>query len=525
VSLLLPSTIGSFQIQGLLGMGATARVYAGLDPSSGSQVAVKVLHPHLADSADFAARFEREARTARALDHPRVVRLLDYGRDAGHTYLVLEYIPGPSLKAYEQERDNRPLEVKQAVNLVAAVADALAYAHGQGVVHRDIKPSNILLRDGRPESPVLTDFGIAKLLEATVDTASGGTLGTPAYMSPEQGQGRPAGARSDIYALGAVLFELVTGQPPFQAESPYAVVLHHVHTPPPRPRDLRPDLPQAVEEVILRALAKDPDDRYQSAAAFAAALRQSLVTARDEQRQSVPYPVRRAPKLGYVLAGAGALLVLLLLVAWFSGWLPVKRPWGGAAAARQTPTIDSLILQGPPAIQEAWLDPDVPDRVSAEDPKVHLQGPSTPDRIAYRLDLPALPPGSEMMTATLSLHTVPWGEDNRYATVAVHLILRDWDPATATHLSPWAAPGLEPGTDYEAEPFLTLKLDELLQQEGWLELDVTPAVRGWLAGQPNHGLLLRMTNDSYGMAHLWVYTGQYEDPALRPKLALTYQRP
>jgi serine/threonine protein kinase len=523
--LLLPSTIGSFQIHGLLGMGATAQVYRAIDPSSGSPVAVKVLHPHLADSPDFAARFEREARAARALDHPGIVRLLDYGRDAAHTYLVLEYVPGSSLKVYQQERHNRPMAIEEAVGLAAAVADALAYAHGQGVVHRDVKPSNILLRDGRPDSPVLTDLGIARLLEATVDTASGGTLGTPAYMSPEQGQGRPADARSDIYALGAVLFELVTGQPPFQAESPYAVVLHHVHTPPPRPRDLRPDLPQAVEEVILRALAKDPGDRYQSAAAFAAALRQSLATARDEQRPGVPSPLRRAPKLGYVLAGAGALLVLLLLVAWFAGWLPVQRPWGGAAAARQTPVVDSLILQGPPAIQEAWLDPDVPDRVSAEDPKVHLQGPSTPDRIAYRLALPEMPAGSELLTATLSLHTVPWGEDNRYATVAVYRLLRDWDPATATYVSPWTAPGLEPGVDYEAEPFLTVELDELLQREGWLELDITPVVRGWLAGQPNDGLLVRMTNDSFGMAHLWVYTGQYEDLALRPKLALRYQRP
>jgi hypothetical protein len=219
------------------------------------------------------------------------------------------------------------------------------------------------------------------------------------------------------------------------------------------------------------------------------------------------------------------LLLALFLLAWFSGWLPASRPWRGAMAARQTPVVENLILQGLPSIQEAWLDPDVPDRASAEDPKVHLQGPSTPDRIAYRLALPDMPSGSEVLTATLSLRTVPWSEDNRYATVAVHRLLRDWDPAAATYASPWTAPGLEPGVDYEAEPLLTQKLDELLQREGWLELDITPAVRGWLAGRPNYGLLLRMTNDSFGMAHLWVYTGQYEDPSLRPKLALRYQRP
>jgi hypothetical protein len=205
----------------------------------------------------------------------------------------------------------------------------------------------------------------------------------------------------------------------------------------------------------------------------------------------------------------------------------VERPWNGAVSARHTPTVEGLILQGAPAIREAWLDPDVPDRSSAEDPKVHLQGPSTPDRIVYQLALPEMPAGSEVLTATLALHSVPWssGEDNRFATVAVHRLLRAWDPATATYNTPWAAPGLEPGVDYEAQPLLTLELNTLLAQEGWLEMDITPAVRGWLAGQPNHGLLLRMTNDSYGMAHLWVYTGQYEDPALRPKLALRYQRP
>jgi tRNA A-37 threonylcarbamoyl transferase component Bud32 len=517
VSLSFPSIIGSFQIERLLGMGATAQVYLARDLEADSQVALKVLHPHLSDSPAFETRFEREARAARDLDHPGIVRILDYGFEEGYAYLAMDYVSGASLKVYLQEQDNRPLDIEDAVGLVAAVADILAYAHNQGVVHRDVKPSNILLRDGRLDSPVLTDFGIAKLVEATLDTLSGTTVGTPAYMSPEQGEGQPADARSDVYALGALLFELLTGQPLFEAESPYAVVLHHMHTPPPHPRDLRPDVPQALEQAILKALAKDPADRYPSADAFASALRQSLAAPQEV--------IERPRRLSYVLAGFAVLLVTVLAVAWFSGWLPVGRPRGGAVAARHTPTIDRVTLQGAPTIREAWLDPDLPDRVSSEDPKVHLQGPSTPDRIAYQLTLPEMPLDANVLTATLALYTAPWGEDNRYATIAAHRLVQDWEPDSANYVSPWATPGLQPDVDYITEPFLTLELDDLLTNEGWLELDITPLVEDWLAGEPNQGLLIRMADDSFGMAHLWVYTGQYEDPDLRPKFTLVYRRP
>ncbi len=517
-------TLGAFEAQALLGTGATARVYQALDPSSGIRVAIKVLHPHLGDTPDFAQRFEREVRASQSLDHPGIAQVLAHGDKDGQPYLVMECVPGPSLKRTMQERDE-PLPVKDAVHLVATVAETLAYAHSQGVVHRDVKPSNILLRDGCLDQPVLSDFGVAKLVEATLDTASGKTLGTPAYMSPEQGQGRPADARSDVYALGAVLFELLTGRPPFEAESPYAVVLHHVNTPPPCPADLRPDLPQAVEQVVLKALAKSPDERYPSAAAFASALRASLVVARKGQRSREPDPIRPARRPAYALLGLGGLLAVLvaLALAWSQGWLPVER--SGVVAARNTPVVESLILQGRPAVQGAWLDPDLPERVANEDPKVHLQGPSTPDRIAYRLVLPELPPGAEVLSATLALYTVPWGEDNRYATLAAHRLLRDWDPGTANYLSPWSTPGLQTDVDYQAEPFQLIELDELLLNEGWLEVDITSLAKSWLAGDPNHGLLIRLTDDSFGLAHLWVYTGEYEDPNLRPKFGLVYRRP
>lgn len=503
-----------------MGSGATARVYQARDPASGAEVAVKLLHPHLADSADLRARFEREARASQALDHPGIVHLVDHGYKEDQAYLVMEYVPGPSLRTFLQKQDG-PLEIEAAIRLAAAVAEALAYAHGQGVIHRDVKPSNILLRHGRLDEPVLGDFGLARLAEATLETASGRIAGTPAYISPEQGQGHPADARSDVYALAAVLFELLTGHPPFEAESPYAVVLHHVHTPPPDPCDLRPGLPRAVGDVVLRALAKNPNDRYPSAAAFA----QALDAALRDGRRAGPAPAQ--PKRpATILAVAATLLLALvgfLLLAWSQGWLPRGGP--GTAAANTTPTVERLVLQGEPAVHEAWLDPDLPERLSNEDPKIHLQGPSTPDRIAYRLALPEMPAGTQVLSATLSLYTVPWGEDNRYATLAAHRLLRDWDPDTANYLSPWTTPGLQAGVDYQAEPFFTLELGERLQTEGWLEIDVTAPVRDWLSGQANYGFVLRMTDDSFGMAHLWVYTGLYEDPDLRPQLSLSYLRP
>jgi serine/threonine protein kinase len=167
----LPPTIGPFQIERVLGTGATAQVYLGRDPAAGSLLAIKALHPHLCDSPDLAGHFQGQALAAQSLDHPGIVHTLDYGFEAGQAYLVMEHVAGPSLKTHRQAHDNQPLPVEDAVQLAAAVADALAYAHSQGIVHRDVKPSNILLRDGCLASPVLTDFGLARLVEATLDTA------------------------------------------------------------------------------------------------------------------------------------------------------------------------------------------------------------------------------------------------------------------------------------------------------------------------------------------------------------------
>jgi len=266
--------------------------------------------------------------------------------------------------------------------------------------------------------------------------------------------------------------------------------------------------------VILRGLAKDPALRYQTAADFSADLAQAL------RQPAAARPPQRAWR--YIAAAIGLLLLVAAIFAWRAGGtLLGSRPAGEAVAAKATPAV--LVLQGSPAIVDTWLDPDLPDRPAFDDGKIHLQGPSTPDRLLYGVTLPEWPAGTELLTATLSLYTVPWGPDNRYATVTMHRMLRDWDLATATYAAPWANAGLTPDVDYQSAPLTALTLTTSLTEEGWLDLDILPAARAWLVGESNYGLLVRMTDDSFGMAHLWVYATEYENPDLWPKLTLVYQ--
>jgi serine/threonine protein kinase/ligand-binding sensor domain-containing protein len=265
--------IGTYQIVEQIGRGGMATVFKAYQPSMDRYVAIKILPSHFTEDESFVGRFTQEARTLARLEHPHILPVHDYGEEDGTTYLVMRYVQAGTLKDLINREGT--VSLRETARILAQVGGALDYAHSLDVIHRDIKPSNVLI-DERGNT-FLTDFGIAKLVAETAQfTASGAVIGTPAYMAPEQGMGQPVDYRCDIYALGVVLYELVTGRVPYEAETPLAVLLQHVNAPLPLPRQIRPDLPEAVERVVLKAMAKKPEERFQSAQQMVDALAEAV---------------------------------------------------------------------------------------------------------------------------------------------------------------------------------------------------------------------------------------------------------
>ncbi|MFN8596100.1 MAG: protein kinase [Anaerolineae bacterium] len=279
---LIGKTIGRYRIIEHLGRGGMAEVYKAHQPSLDRYVAIKLMHTFLADEKEFLARFEREAKVVATLRHPNIVQVYDFDVENGVYYMVMEFINGETLKARLQALEARGEWVSRddAVRITLAVGSALKYAHERNMVHRDVKPANVMITtDGQV---ILTDFGIAKIVSASNLTASGAMVGTPSYMAPEQGMGQPGDERSDIYSLGVMLYQLVVGRLPFDADTPLAVVLKHINEPLPLPQVLKPDLPDALNAVILKALAKDPNERYQKVAEMLTDLRRAVGLPVDE---------------------------------------------------------------------------------------------------------------------------------------------------------------------------------------------------------------------------------------------------
>ncbi len=268
--------VGPYQILEQLGQGGMATVYKAYHPALDRYVALKALHPAFMEDPNFLERFRREARVVARLDHPNIVPVYDFSEHEGRPYLVMKFVEGETLKARLQRG---PLGLEEIGRIAEAVGAALTYAHEQGVLHRDVKPSNVLLStDGRI---YLTDFGLARIAQAGESTLSSDRLlGTPQYISPEQALGkRDLDARTDIYAFGVMLYEMLLGRVPYNADTPYAIIHDHIYAPLPRPRDLDPNLPLALERVLLKALAKQPEDRFADVPALMTALRQALAEA------------------------------------------------------------------------------------------------------------------------------------------------------------------------------------------------------------------------------------------------------
>jgi serine/threonine-protein kinase len=330
---------GRYVLEAPIAAGGMATVWKGKDLVLARSVAVKILRQDLAADGGVAERFQREAVAAAALTHPHIIGVFDTGTDEGLHFIVMELFPSRSL--WQVLADEGPLPAHQAVGIMVPVLDALAFAHRNGVIHRDIKPGNILV--GESGWVKVTDFGIAKAAYHAHDlTTTGALLGTVRYISPEQVQGHDVDGRSDLYSAGVVLYEAVTGQAPFQAETDVATAMVRVTQDPDPPRAIRPDVPKALEDVILRAMARGPEERFASAEAMLAALQRLHASLDDEptpagstrmlplprRRESLVAPSSQRPGTFRVWVLVPVVLLVLAVAAIATGLLEIGGPLG-----------------------------------------------------------------------------------------------------------------------------------------------------------------------------------------------------
>jgi serine/threonine protein kinase/tetratricopeptide (TPR) repeat protein len=279
---LIGVTLGQYHIVETIGRGGMATVFKAQQATLERFVAVKVLMPQQAGTPEFRERFIREAKAVAQLNHPNILPIIDYGQSDDLIYIVMKFVGGGTLA----DRLKHPIDLATTTRLITQLAGALDHAHGRGILHRDVKPSNVLLDDG--EWAQLADFGLAKIMESDhVLTHTGLSMGTPAYFSPEQAQGLPLDRHADIYSLGVILYEMVTGRLPFTAETPMGIALKHIYDQPLSPRALQPDLPEAIEAIVLKGLAKPIEDRYHSAGELAAALHAAVANTGEINLSSV----------------------------------------------------------------------------------------------------------------------------------------------------------------------------------------------------------------------------------------------
>jgi eukaryotic-like serine/threonine-protein kinase len=314
-----------YELEELVGSGGMSSVFRARDRQLGRRVAIKILHERYGDDPEYVERFRREARAVARLTHPHIVTVIDRGTDDGRQYIVFEHVEGENLKELVVRTGRLP--VRRAVELVLAVADGLAFAHAHGLVHRDVKPQNVLLsREGEVK---VTDFGIARSLDVEHGVTQTGTvIGTGEYLAPEQASGEPVSPATDVYSLGVVLWELLTGDVPFAGDNFVAVALRHVNELPPSLSDERPDVPPRLVAAVERALAKDPARRFPTMSAFAAELRACLAepdgvaptAVQDDEAAltliSAPLPgeVRTRPRTRHAGRRPGFLWIVLALV-------------------------------------------------------------------------------------------------------------------------------------------------------------------------------------------------------------------
>ena len=272
-------TLGKYKLEGLIGRGGMAEVYRSRHPELDRDLAVKILHPFHSDAPGFIERFRREANASASLRHPGIVQIYDFDvSDDGLYYMVMEYIKGQSLEEYLTK--DAPLTIAQTMTLFTQIADAVGYAHQHNTIHRDIKPANILINGSG--HTYLTDFGIAQIVGRSRLTQSHSTVGTPLYMAPEQVKEHPPAVSMDIYSLGMLLYHMLTNRFPYASDTPAAILAFKLTEPPASPWQYRPDLPQSIEQIIMKALAQDPADRFPNVATMVTTLAEAVSCVPNE---------------------------------------------------------------------------------------------------------------------------------------------------------------------------------------------------------------------------------------------------
>ncbi len=307
-----PTKIGRYEIKSELGRGGMATVYRAYDPSFEREVAIKVLPRELLHDPQFHDRFRREIKTIAALEHPAIVPVYDVGEEDGVPYFVMRYMSGGSLTQWIEKGK---FSVQDAARIIERLAGALAYAHKNGLVHRDLKPDNILFDSNG--DPFISDFGVAKLSDSSTNMTGSGIIGTPAYMSPEQAQGEKVDNRSDIYGLGVIIFQMLSGQQPYNATTPMGVAVKHITDPVPEILKANPALPREADMIIKTAMAKDKDQRYPSALDLARALNQIASEGKRSANVHASAPAGASKNRGIIVGGAVVLLLLVLAGAGF----------------------------------------------------------------------------------------------------------------------------------------------------------------------------------------------------------------
>ena len=323
--------IGKYQILEEIAAGGQGAVYRAFDPDSGQILALKVLHSSLTGDRSYIERFRREASLAASIDHPNVVKIFEVGQDDGRHFIALEYLPETLSRVIER---GGAMNVDRAAGFGTQMAEGLAAAHALGIVHRDVKPQNVLI--GQDGVAKVTDFGIARGELLATMTATGAVMGTPHYMSPEQARGDRVDARSDVYALGCVLYQMLTGTVPFKGDTPLAVIRQQIENEPRRLRDIRRGVPRELAKVIERAMAKDPGRRYQSAAQMSAALGEAVPgvvpSSSPSQRIEVGSPVKPKAKSRKSSARWRVLIVAAAITAAAIGVVAYLDAYGGRPA-------------------------------------------------------------------------------------------------------------------------------------------------------------------------------------------------